>query len=47
MPIAARLSRKLHEVFGQEAAEAMVDWMQRVDASRGELRELNDYSFAR
>jgi len=47
MPIAARLTRKLHEVFGQEAAEAMVDWMQRVDSSRDDLRELNDLSFAR
>jgi hypothetical protein len=47
MPIATRVSRKLHEVFGQEAAEAMVDWMQRVDSSRSELRELNDLSFAR
>jgi hypothetical protein len=25
----------------------MVDWMQRVDAGRSELRELNDLSFAR
>jgi hypothetical protein len=34
-------------VFGTEAAEAMVDWMQHVDTGRTELRELNDLSFAR
>src|ERR1043166_5692755 len=47
MAIGSRLSRKIHEVLGTEAAEAMVDWMQRVDAGRSELRELNDLSFAR
>src|ERR1043166_636734 len=35
------------EIFGTAVAEAMVDWMQRVDAGRSELRELNDLSFAR
>lgn len=47
MPIANKLSRKLQEVFGTEAADAMVDWMQGVEGGRAELRELNDLSFAR
>jgi hypothetical protein len=47
MAVSNRLSRKLHEVFGTEAAQAMVDWMQRVDRGRTELRELNDLSYAR
>ena len=41
MAVSNRLSRKLHGVFGSEAAQAMVDWMQRVDMGRTELRELN------
>ena len=47
MPIAAKLSRTLFDTLGREAAEAMVDWMQRVETQRSELRELNDLSFAR
>jgi hypothetical protein len=47
MPIPARLSRRLNETFGEEAAGEMVDWMQRVDAQRAELRELNELNFAR
>jgi hypothetical protein len=47
MTIAATLSHKLYETLGDEAAGAMVDWMQRVDTQRTELRELNDLSFAR
>jgi|ERR1017187_179655 hypothetical protein len=47
MTIAAILSRKLYETLGDEAAEAMVDWMQGVNTQRTELRELNDLSFAR
>jgi hypothetical protein len=47
MPIAAKLSRTLYDTLGDEAAEAMVDWMQRVDTQRFELRELNDLSFER
>src|ERR1019366_8833699 len=47
MPIAAILSRTLHDTLGHEAAEAMVDWMQQVETRRSELRELNDLSFAR
>ncbi len=47
MPVTARLSHKLYETFGDEAAGDMVDWMQRVDAQRPELRELNELNFSR
>jgi hypothetical protein len=47
MTIAATLARKLHETLGEEAADAMVDWMHRVDTGRSELRELNEWNFER
>ena len=47
MPITTKLSRKLYDTFGDEAAGEMIDWMQRVDAQRAELRELNELSVAR
>ena len=47
MPITSRLSRRLHQTLGEEAAEDLVSWMQQVDAQRAELRELNDLNFAR
>ena len=47
MPITEKLSRKLHETLGDEAGDAMVDWMHRMDAQRAELRELNELNFAR
>ncbi len=47
MPITSKLSRKLYETFGDEAAADMVDWMHHVDAQRAELRELNELNFAR
>ena len=47
MAVTARLSRKLYETFGDEAAGDMVDWMHQVDAQRAELRELNELNFAR
>src|SRR5258708_29420251 len=47
MTIAAALSRKLYETLGPEAAEAMVDWMQRSDAGRVELRELHELTTQR
>ncbi len=47
MPITAKLSRKLYETFGDDAAADMVDWMHHVDAQRAELRELNELNFAR
>ena len=47
MAITSRLSRKLYETFGDDAAHDLVDWMQQVDAQRIELRELNELNFAR
>ncbi|HEX8723837.1 MAG TPA: hypothetical protein VF737_00450 [Gemmatimonadaceae bacterium] len=47
MPVAAKLSRKLYETLGDEAAEAMVSWMDSVEHNRAELREMNDLAFAR
>ena len=47
MPITSKLSRKLYETFGDEAAADMVDWMHHMDAQRAELRELNELNFAR
>lgn len=47
MPITGRLSHKLHQTLGDEAAEDLVNWMQQVDAQRAELRELNELNFSR
>ena len=47
MAITARLSRRLYETFGEDAANDLVDWMQHIDAQRVELRELNELNFAR
>lgn len=47
MPITSRLSRRLYETFGDEAAADLVDWMHHVDAQRTEMRELNELNFAR
>src|ERR1019366_8913254 len=45
--IAATLARKLQETLGEEAADAMDDWMHRVAPGRSELRELNEWNFER
>lgn len=42
MPITPRLSRRLHQALGEEAAADLVNWMQQVDAQRTELRALNE-----
>lgn len=47
MAIPAKLSRRLYEILGDDAAHDMGDWMQRVDAQRAELRDLNESNFAR
>ena len=47
MAITTRLSRKLHQALGDDAAEDLVNWMQQVDAQRAELKELNELYFAR
>jgi hypothetical protein len=47
MLISALLSQKLRDSFGDEAADEMVDWMQRIDSERSHLRELNTVNLAR
>ena len=47
MSLTPRLSRKLHQTLGEDAAADLVTWMQHVDAQRAELRELNELNFAR
>ncbi|HEY4658177.1 MAG TPA: hypothetical protein VIH11_01590 [Gemmatimonadaceae bacterium] len=47
MPVTARLSHRLHDALGEDAGGDLVTWMQTVDASRTELRELNELMFAR
>src|SRR5439155_16905132 len=48
MPVTARLSRKFYDTFGDEIANVLVDWFNKVDAAyRSELRELNELNFAR
>jgi uncharacterized coiled-coil DUF342 family protein len=47
MAITARLSHKLHQTLGDDAAEDLMNWMQQVDAQRAELRELNELNFSR
>ena len=47
MAITGRLSRKLHQTLGRDAAEDLVNWMQQMDAQRAELRELNELNFSR
>ena|SRR5919201_5595405 len=38
MPAPHKFSRKLHEVIGDEAAEAMVEWMNHTDDKHDELK---------
>jgi hypothetical protein len=48
MPLTAKLSRKFYERFGDDIADELVDWYNKVDESyRANLRELNDLNFAR
>lgn len=47
MTITPQLSRKLQEALGDEAATDLITWLQRMEAQRAELRELNEMNFAR
>jgi hypothetical protein len=40
MPAPHKFSRKLHEIIGSEATEAMVDWMNQTDDKLDLLRVL-------
>jgi hypothetical protein len=48
MPVAAKLSRKFYEKFGDELANELVEWFNQVDTTyRSELRESHELNFAR
>jgi len=48
MPVAIRLSKRLSEKLGDEAANELVEWFNSVDAAyRADIREFNELSFAR
>lgn len=47
MPVSDRLSQSLHLALGDEPAADLVDWMQRVDGTTSDLRELSDLQFER
>ncbi len=43
MPGTARLSKRFHEVLGEDVANELVEWLNAVDATyRAELRDLNE-----
>ncbi len=47
MPVSARLSHRLHDTLGEDAGGDLVTWMQTVDASRSELRDVLEMYSAR
>src|SRR6266705_2384798 len=48
VPVTARLSKRIYDVFGEEIATELVDWFNAVDATyRADLRELNELNFSR
>ena len=48
MPITAKLSRKFYDKLGDDVANELVEWFNKVDATyRADIRELNELNFAR
>jgi hypothetical protein len=48
MPITAKLSRKFYDKLGDDVANELVEWFNKVDATyRDDLRELNELNYAR
>jgi hypothetical protein len=48
VPVTARLSQKFYEKFGDDIANELVEWFNKVDATyRSDLRELNELNFGR
>jgi len=48
MPVTIKLSREFYEKLGEDLANELVDWFNKVDATyRGDLREVNELNFAR
>lgn len=46
MSLSARLSATIHRVLGDAPGADLVDWMQRVDSSQSEHRELLDLRYS-
>ena len=48
MPVTAKLSRNFYDRLGDEIANELVNWFNKVDETyRADLRELNELNFAR
>jgi hypothetical protein len=47
MAISARLSRTLHQRLGDEAGEDLVNWMEHMEATRSEWRDIMEVYSAR
>ena len=48
MPVTAKLSKRFYDTFGEQIANELVDWFNKVDETyRTDLRELNELNFAR
>jgi hypothetical protein len=48
VPVTAKLSKRFYDTLGEEIANELVDWFNRVDDTyRTDLRELNELNFAR
>lgn len=48
MPVTAKLSQEFYDRFGDQVANELVEWFNKVDATyRADLRELNELNFAR
>ena len=48
MPVTIRLSKLLSDRLGEQVADELVEWFNKVDATyRADLRERNDLNFAR
>jgi hypothetical protein len=48
MPVTAKLSSKFYQKLGDDVANELVDWFNKVDTTyRTELRELNDLNYGR
>jgi len=48
MPVTAKLSQAFYDALGNDVANELVEWFNRVDATyRTDLRELNELNFAR
>lgn len=48
MPVTIKLSQKLYEKLGEDVANELVDWFNKVDATyRGDIREINEVNFGR